>query len=89
MVACRYTLSHAHLSADVASLLSSTAMSAWLTAKASVAILIDHGAAAMGSSDAQMGHVYGQLHVSNATAVVNAIAESNKTHRDIEQVKIC
>eukprot|EP00438_Fugacium_kawagutii_P017715 Skav233536 [mRNA] locus=scaffold5919:36517:47174:+ [translate_table: standard] len=66
-----YTLSHAHLSADVASLLSSTATSAWLAAKASVAILIDHGAAAMGLGGGCISISLGLLHFLRSLAKID------------------
>ena len=50
----RYTLSHAHLSADVAGLVSSTAMGAWVAAKAGMAVLIDHGMTTMGFLEVNM-----------------------------------
>ena len=50
----RYTLSHGHLTTDVAALVSSTAVGAWVAAKAGVAMLIDHGMATMGYLDGEL-----------------------------------
>ena len=55
----RYTLSHAHLTTDVAALVSSTAVGAWVAAKAGMAMLIDHVMATMGHLDGQHAKIRG------------------------------
>lgn len=57
----RYTLSHGHLTTDVAALVSSTAVGAWVAAKAGVAMLIDHGMATMGHLGKKRGKNHGEL----------------------------
>lgn len=67
-----YTLSHAHLSADVAGLVSSTAMGAWVAAKAGMAVLIDHGMTTMGLGGGCLSVSLGLLHFLRSLAKIDS-----------------
>mmetsp|Transcript_44730 Transcript_44730/g.97183 ORF Transcript_44730/g.97183 Transcript_44730/m.97183 type:complete len:354 (-) Transcript_44730:139-1200(-) len=66
-----YTLSHAHLTTDVAALVSSTAVGAWVAAKAGMAMLIDHGMATMGFGGGCISISIGLVHFLRSLAKID------------------